>query len=83
MYHQENLEIGNFWCTCENCGFVQDCSSVAPLLFCGRKIKIKQIKGILNPNFRQFGFELNKKQIFWNEFWSKFQSSVTSETEDI
>jgi len=41
------------------------------------------IKGVLNPNFQPFSFELKKKKIFWNKFWSRFQSSVTSNTEDI
>jgi len=40
-------------------------------------------KGVLNNKFRPFSFELKKKFDFWNKFWSRFQISVTSDTEDI
>jgi len=40
-------------------------------------------KGVLNPNFRSFSFELNKKYIFKMNFDLGFKSSVTSETKGI
>jgi len=30
------------------------------------------IKGVLNPNFRPFSFELNKNRFKKNEFWYRF-----------
>jgi len=33
-----------------------------------KKQKVFLVKGVLNPNFRPFSFELDKKHIFYNEF---------------
>jgi len=41
------------------------------------------LKGVLNPNFQTFRFELKKKKIFKINFDLGFKSSATSGTEDI
>jgi len=44
---------------------------------------INEFKGVSNPNFRLLSFELKKFRFFKNKFWSRFQSSVTLNTEEI
>jgi len=46
------------------------------------KVK-KQLKGVLNPNFWPFSFEMRKIRYFKINFELGCKSSVTSETEDI